>query len=159
MMQPIFLELLLERAWSRFKTAAIVASIFVILGAVIQGAGANHTLGKLGSVSTLAAAFTVALSAALTVYWMTKMSLPVSTSQAIVGAIIGWNFYTSNPTDLSTLSKIVYYLGIRTYFRWCVCHFLIYAGKKVYQKNKNPFTISGFIYKVWIVDCWCIWCI
>ncbi len=91
----------------RFKTAAIVASIFVILGAVIQGAGASHTLGKLGSVSTLAAAFTVALSAALTVYWMTRMSLPVSTSQAIVGAIIGWNFYTNNPTDLGTLTKIV----------------------------------------------------
>jgi phosphate/sulfate permease/DNA-binding CsgD family transcriptional regulator len=91
----------------RFKTAAIVASIFVILGAVIQGAGASHTLGKLGSVSTLAGAFTVALSAALTVYWMTRMRLPVSTSQAVVGAIIGWNLYTDNPTDLSTLTKIV----------------------------------------------------
>ena len=91
----------------RFKTAAITASIFVILGAVIQGAGASHTLGKLGSVSTLAAAFTVALAAALTVYWMTRMRLPISTSQAIVGAIIGWNFYTDNPTDLTVLSKIV----------------------------------------------------
>ena len=91
----------------RFKTAAIVASVFVIIGAVVQGAGANQTLGKLGSVSTLAAAFTVALSAALTVFWMTRMSLPVSTSQAIVGAIIGWNFYTNNPTDLNTLTKIV----------------------------------------------------
>jgi len=91
----------------KFKTAAIVASIFVIIGAVIQGAGASHTLGKLGSISTLAAAFTVALSAALTVYWMTRMSLPVSTSQAIVGAIIGWNFYTNNPTDISILTKIV----------------------------------------------------
>jgi len=91
----------------RFKTAAITASIFVILGAVIQGAGASHTLGKLGSVSTIAAAFTVALSAALTVYWMTRMGLPVSTSQAIVGAILGWNFYTENPTDLNILLKIV----------------------------------------------------
>jgi len=91
----------------RFKTAAIVASVFVILGAVIQGAGASHTLGKLGSVSTLAAAFTVALSAALTVYWMTRLSIPVSTSQAIVGAIIGWNFYTNSPTDLASLTKIV----------------------------------------------------
>ena len=91
----------------KFKTTAIVASIFVILGAVIQGAGANHTLGKLGNVSTIAAAFTVALSAALTVYWMTRMSLPVSTSQAIVGAIIGWNFYTTNPTDINVLTKIV----------------------------------------------------
>ncbi len=91
----------------RFKTAAIVASIFVILGAVIQGSGASETLGNLGSVSTLAAAFTVALSAALTVYWMTRLKLPVSTSQAIVGAIIGWNLYTNNPTDLGVLSKII----------------------------------------------------
>jgi phosphate/sulfate permease/DNA-binding CsgD family transcriptional regulator len=91
----------------KFRTAALFASIFVILGAVVQGAGASHTLGKLGNVSTLAAAFTVALSAALTVYWMTRLKLPVSTSQAIVGSIIGWNFYTNNPTDLHTLTKIV----------------------------------------------------
>jgi phosphate/sulfate permease/DNA-binding CsgD family transcriptional regulator len=91
----------------RFKTTAIVASIFVILGAVLQGGGASQTLGKLGSVSTIAAAFTVALSAALTVYWMTRMRLPVSTSQAIVGAIIGWNLYTHNPTDISILTTIV----------------------------------------------------
>ena len=91
----------------RFKRAATIASIFVIIGAVVQGAGASETLGKLGSISTLAAAFTVALSAALSVYWMTRMKLPVSTSQAIVGAIIGWNFYTNNPTDIGTLTKIV----------------------------------------------------
>lgn len=91
----------------KFKTAAIIGSLFVILGAVVQGTGASHTLGKLGNVSTLAAAFTVALSAALTVFWMTRMRLPVSTSQAIVGAIIGWNLYTDNPTDTSTLTKIV----------------------------------------------------
>ncbi len=91
----------------KFKKAAIIASIFVILGAVVQGSGATETLGKLGSVSTLAAAFTVALSAALSVYWMTRMKLPVSTSQAIVGAIIGWNFYTNNPTDTGILIKIV----------------------------------------------------
>lgn len=91
----------------KFRTAAILASIFVIIGAVVQGAGASETLGKLGSVSTLAAAFTVALAAALTVFWMTRLSLPVSTSQAIVGAIIGWNFYTNSVTDIGVLTKIV----------------------------------------------------
>lgn len=91
----------------KFRKAAIIASIFVVLGAVLQGAGASHTLGKLGSVSALAGSFTVALSAALTVFAMTKWKVPVSTSQAIVGAIIGWNFYTGNPTDLDSLTKIV----------------------------------------------------
>ena len=91
----------------RFKVAALVASVFVILGAVISGAGAAHTLGKLGAVNALAGSFTVALAAAATVTWMTKLKLPVSTSQAIVGAIIGWNLFTGSPTDLNSLGKIV----------------------------------------------------
>jgi len=75
----------------RFRTAAILCSAFVILGAVVSGAGASETLGKLGSVNAPAGAFTVALAAALTVTWMTRLGIPVSTSQAIVGSIIGWN--------------------------------------------------------------------
>lgn len=90
-----------------FKRAAIIASIFVILGAVLQGAGASHTLGKLGAVNAIGGSFTLALAAAITVYVMTKFSLPVSTTQAIVGAIIGWNLFTGNPTDGKILSKIV----------------------------------------------------
>lgn len=90
-----------------FRKAAIIASIFVIVGAVIQGAGASHTLGKLGAVNAIGGSFTVALAAAVTVYVMTKFALPVSTTQAIVGAIIGWNFFTGNSTDSRTLSQIV----------------------------------------------------
>lgn len=90
----------------RFKSAAIICSIFVILGAVISGAGASHTLGKLGTISDLAGAFTVALSAALSVFWMTKAALPVSTSQAVVGAIIGWNLFSKSEIDYGALTKI-----------------------------------------------------
>lgn len=90
-----------------FRKAAIIASIFVILGAVIQGAGTSQTLGKLGAVNAIGGSFTVALAAAITVYMMTKFALPVSTTQAIVGAIIGWNFFTGNSTDSKTLSQIV----------------------------------------------------
>jgi inorganic phosphate transporter, PiT family len=90
-----------------FRRAAIIGSIFFILGAVLQGSGTSDTLGKLGSVNALAGSFTVALAAAITIYMMTKFALPISTTQAIVGAIIGWNFFTGNPTDSSTLSTIV----------------------------------------------------
>jgi PiT family inorganic phosphate transporter len=91
----------------RFRTAAIACSAFVILGAVVGGAGASETLGELGSVNAPPGAFTVALAAALTVTWMTRLGLPVSTSQAIVGAIIGWNFFSGSRTDLTTLTEIV----------------------------------------------------
>ena len=91
----------------RFTTAAIICSIFLILGAVISGAGAAHGLGQLGTLNALPGAFMAAFSAALTVYWMTKASLPVSTTQAVVGAIIGWNWFSGSITDLSALFKIL----------------------------------------------------
>jgi phosphate/sulfate permease/DNA-binding CsgD family transcriptional regulator len=90
-----------------FRKAAWIASIFVVLGAVFQGRGAAETLTELGSVDALAGAFTVALCAAITVFMMTRASLPVSTSQAIVGAIIGWSAFTGSQTDFSVLSKII----------------------------------------------------
>lgn len=91
----------------RFRRAAIVGSIFVIAGAVMSGSGASHTLGKLGAIGEMAGAFTVALAAALTVFWMTKAALPVSTTQAIVGAIVGWSLYSSTRIDMSALTRIL----------------------------------------------------
>ena len=90
-----------------FRKAAVIASVFFILGAVLQGSGTSQTLGKLGSVNAIGGSFTVALAAAVTIYMMTKFALPISTTQAIVGAIIGWNFFTGNQTDSKTLEKIV----------------------------------------------------
>jgi inorganic phosphate transporter, PiT family len=90
-----------------FKKAAIIASVFFILGSVIQGSGTSHTLDKLGSINALGGSFTLALAAAITIYMMTKFALPISTTQAIVGAIIGWNFFTGNHTDSKTLEKII----------------------------------------------------
>ncbi len=90
----------------KFKTAALVCSVFIIIGAVSGGAGAAHTLGKLGAVNALAGAFTVAFSAAMAVFLMTKACLPVSTSQAIVGGIIGWNIYSGQTTDPIVIQKI-----------------------------------------------------
>jgi PiT family inorganic phosphate transporter len=90
-----------------FTRAAVIASLFVIVGAVLQGHGASDTLGRLGSVNAMGGSFTVALAAALTVYFMTRAGLPVSTTQAIVGAILGWDFFTNNAVDVKALTQIV----------------------------------------------------
>ena len=90
----------------KFRTAALISSIFVTLGAVIAGSGTTETINKLGHINAIAGAFMVVFAAALTIYWMTKARISVSTSQAIVGAIIGWNIYSAKPTDYSLLTTI-----------------------------------------------------
>jgi len=135
----------------RFKWAAMICSVFVIIGAVAGGAGASETLGKLGSVNAIAGSFTVATSAGLTVFLMTRTKLPVSTSQAIVGAIIGWNLFSGLETDLTTLTKIVY--------TWILCPvlagafgFMIYKALILYIRRTrihmiriDQFTRTGLI--------------
>ncbi len=90
-----------------YRVAAIVAGIFVTLGAVFGGAGTTQTINQLGAVNALAGSFTVALAVGVAVAWMTYLKLPVSTSQAIVGGIIGWNLFTGSPTDTNAIVKIV----------------------------------------------------
>ena len=91
----------------RFTTAAVLCGLFCTVGAVAGGSGPARGLGALGSVDALAGAFTVALAAAITVYGMTALGLPVSTTQAVVGGIVGWNLFTGSPTDATALARIV----------------------------------------------------
>ena len=100
----------------RFTTAAIICGVFVVLGAFVSGTGAAQTLGKLGAVNAIGGSFMAALAAGLTVYWMTKLGLPVSTSQAIIGSIIGWSLFSDSYTDISSLLKIL--------STWIICPLL-----------------------------------
>lgn len=129
-----------------WRNAAIICSIFVILGAVISGAGTSQTLGKLGAITALPGAFMTALSAGFSVFVMTKSGLPVSTSQAIVGAIIGWNFFSNQATDTSTLAKIL--------STWIICPLLaaviaivILKISKYYGRKMNLSLIRLDAYK------------
>lgn len=92
----------------RFRTAAIIAGIFVVLGSVLSGAGTTKTLTDLGSINAIAGSFSVALAVGISVTLMTRAKLPVSTSQAVIGGIIGWNIFTGSPTDYDSLTKILF---------------------------------------------------
>lgn len=76
----------------KYSTAVILTTLFVIAGALFDGHHGIETLSKYAFESGICsekAAFFVMLSAAITVAAMTFLKLPVSTSQAIIGAIIG----------------------------------------------------------------------
>lgn len=91
----------------KFRLAATICGLGILVGAVAGGAGTTQTLGRLGAVSALGGSFTVALSAALVSFWMIRAGMPVSVSQAVVGAILGWNIFTAQPTDGDVLARIV----------------------------------------------------
>ena len=79
-----------------FKKAAIFCGIFVILGAVISGAGAAKTLGELGAVNAIAGAFVVALAAAVTP--IIKLLVAVETfSGSFIAISIAGTFNTPLP--------------------------------------------------------------
>ena len=72
----------------KFWTAAVLASLFVLLGALLQGQAGIDTLKGLTQL-TLQTAVVSSIAAAITVTIMTILGLPVSTSQSVVGAILG----------------------------------------------------------------------
>lgn len=72
----------------RFWTAAIIASVFVFAGAILGGQAGIDTLRGLTGF-TLEQAVICSSAAAAGVTIMTCLRLPVSTSQAVVGAILG----------------------------------------------------------------------
>lgn len=89
----------------RFWTAAVLAALFVLLGSVLEGRAGIDTLQGLTQLS-LKKAMVASIAAALTVTLMTLLGLPVSTSQAVVGAILGIGFL-NRQLDFSGLSKVV----------------------------------------------------
>ncbi|MBP9007042.1 MAG: inorganic phosphate transporter, partial [Candidatus Syntrophosphaera sp.] len=90
----------------KFRQAALIAAIFYTLGAFLEGSGPSGTLGRLGSIDAIGGAFTVALAAALAIVAIVRLGIPVAVSQTIVGAIIGWNYFSGRITDFNSLITI-----------------------------------------------------
>ena len=89
----------------KFWTAAILASVFVLIGAIWQGQAGIETLKGLTQF-TLEQAVVSSVAAATTVTIMTILGLPVSTSQAVVGAILGIGILNQQ-INLAGLGKVV----------------------------------------------------
>jgi PiT family inorganic phosphate transporter len=72
----------------KFWTAAVLAAFFVLLGALLQGQAGIETLKGLTRFN-LEQAVVSSVAAASTVTIMTILGVPVSTSQAVIGAVLG----------------------------------------------------------------------
>jgi PiT family inorganic phosphate transporter len=89
----------------KYHTAILLTSLFVVLGALIEGEKCFATVGELSTL-TQRGAFMAALAAGVTMFIVTYLAIPSSTSQAIIGAIVGVGMVSGIP-GFSSLHKIV----------------------------------------------------
>ena len=78
-----------------FRNACLLCSAAVILGAFLQGQGGIRTLSGLAQQTT-PTLLVVSIAAAVTATIMTALGLPISASQALVGAIVGVGLAVGN---------------------------------------------------------------
>jgi PiT family inorganic phosphate transporter len=108
----------------KFRTASIICAVCVMAGAALQGVGGIATLSGL-TTQTTRTLLIVTLSAGIAITIMTIAGLPISTSQAIVGAIAGIGLATR---DLQTAGLIkVVVCWIATPIGAMVASYLIYT--------------------------------
>ena len=90
----------------RYRNAIILAAAFIIVGALLEGEKCFSTIGGI-SVLTSTTAIISTLAAALIVTLMSYLGLPISTTQAIVGSIIGISLLERNPINYAKLTKVL----------------------------------------------------
>lgn len=88
-----------------FYQAALLFAIFVTFGAVSEGGAGMVTLSHLSSPS-LTSATLITCATALAVTLLTFMRLPISVSQAVVGAILGHGLQKAE-TEFVGLGKVL----------------------------------------------------
>jgi PiT family inorganic phosphate transporter len=91
-----------------YRRAALIVALFTVIGALLHGGAVIETVGR-GIVTEelpYIAVLIVLISAGLFVSAATFLHLPVSTSQAIVGAVSGVGFAIGATVDLTQVSHI-----------------------------------------------------
>jgi len=89
----------------RYRTAILLTALFVIIGAVAEGAKCFSAVGGLSTL-TPEIAFWTSLAAGSTMFILTYLALPSSSSQAVIGALLGAAAVSGN-ADFSLLGKIL----------------------------------------------------
>ena len=104
-----------------FKRAVIIVSIFAFLGAVLQGHHVMGTIGK-GIVKEdigLVAVLVALICSGFFVTLATFFKIPASTSQAIVGGVVG--------VGLAAGAKVDFAKSITIAESWIICPILVMA--------------------------------
>ncbi len=89
----------------KYRSAIILTAIFVIIGALLEGKKCLPTIGGITHL-VVGTAILSCLVAGLSVHIMSYLKLPVSTSQTIIGALIGIGLVEGSGINYQKLSEI-----------------------------------------------------
>jgi len=89
----------------RYRTAIWTAAILVLCGAVVGGREALDSVARVG-VQSGTSALLITLSAALAMTALILLRMPASSSQAVLGAILGVGLARGSSLDLSLAGRL-----------------------------------------------------
>ncbi|WP_297497155.1 inorganic phosphate transporter [Thermococcus sp.] len=90
-----------------FKRAVLVIAVFTTMGALLGHSAVPSTVGGLARGMSTGNVVLVLFSAALAVTLASLIGMPISTTQSIIGALIGASLALGLPVDWATITKIV----------------------------------------------------
>jgi PiT family inorganic phosphate transporter len=143
----------------RYAVAIWLTAIFVVAGAVLEGAKCMGTYGALVSLG-VDAAFLVTLATAVTTAFLTHAAIPGSTSQAIVGALLGWAALHGTP-DFTKLYKIMTCWVLTPVGgivgSWCIYQGIVGTVERRMKSlvARNRFYVTGVV----ITGCYSAYCL
>ena len=137
----------------KYQTAILLTAIFVLIGSIIEGPKCMRIVGDLSRLVPIEA-FLCALAAAIVMTILTYFAIPASTSQAIIGAVIGAGIL-SGSADFSKLIKIVA-CWVLTPIGGMVFGYLLYHSLKfIFDKTIPSLTYRNTVYGVGIIVAGC----
>ena len=92
----------------KYRIATILASIFILLGALLGGNMGVGTVSTITHLSVLSAV-SASLSAAIVTLVMTSFSIPTSITQGVIGAVVGIGIVESNVNWILVIKLIIFW--------------------------------------------------
>jgi PiT family inorganic phosphate transporter len=143
----------------RFRTAILLTSIFVLVGALLEG---PKCMGAVSDLSHLVSkeAFYCALAAGITMTALTILAIPASASQAIVGAVLGAGILAGT-ADFSKLSTIVSCWVFTPIFAIIISYVLHRLLGYVLDKTVTSLTRRNTLYTfgIFVTGCYGAYCL
>ncbi len=137
----------------RFRTAATLIAVFVTIGAVSQGYTGIETVRGL-SQQTVKTAVVCTFAAALAVTLMSLLKIPVSSSQMMIGAVVGLGLFRGN-ANLKPLIKVLLCWVLNPFGAMLVAVALYLLLHKLLQRWRPSVFVLDPLLRIGLLLCGC----